>query len=243
MTVIDEIPFPRRINGDAVALPPGLLPSRIALEGAEVRLEPVNPGIHGRALYAAGHDSEAALHVWDYLAIGPYPNEDAFLAYLRDCAAGHDPLHFAICERDGGRAAGMASIMDIQPKTGVVEIGAIWFSPSLQQTRGATEALFLMLSYMMDDLGYRRMQWRCNAQNAKSRAAAKRLGFRFEGIWFNHMVFKGKNRDTAWYSILDTEWPAIREAIKDWLDPGNFDEAGRARRSLSAMTGLIAARA
>src|ERR1700730_11308135 len=125
MTVIDEIPFPRRINGDAVALPSGLLPSRIALEGAEVRLEPVNPGIHGRALYAAGHDSEAALHVWDYLAIGPYPNEDAFLAYLRDCAAGHDPLHFAICERDGGRAAGMASIMDIQPKTGVVEIGAI----------------------------------------------------------------------------------------------------------------------
>ena len=116
----------------------------------------------------------------------------------------------------------MATYLDIQPKAGVIEIGAIWFAPDVARTRRATESLFLMLRYAMDDLGYRRMQWRCNALNTKSRAAAKRLGFRFEGIWFNHMVVKGRNRDTAWYSILDTEWPAIRRDDRGMARPGEF---------------------
>src|SRR6266481_2853814 len=120
-------------------------------------------------------------------------------------------------------------------RDGVIEIGGIWFSPTLQRTRAATEALFLLLSYAMDELRYRRMQWRCNALNDKSRNAARRLGFRFEGIFYNHMVVKDRNRDTAWYSILDGEWPEVRSIIQGWLDDENFDPDGRARRSLSAM--------
>jgi RimJ/RimL family protein N-acetyltransferase len=237
---MDEIVFPRRINGDPVTPPPGLVPARAPLVGSAVVLEPLDPARHAAALHRAGHDGEAALRIWDYLPYGPFVAEDVFRAYLRDCAAAFDPIHFAICDAATREPAGMASFMDIQPKTGVIEIGGIWFSPALQRTRAATEALFLMLTHALDDLGYRRMQWRCNAQNAKSRVAARRLGFRFEGIWFNHLVFKGRNRDTAWYSILDTEWPAIREAITAWLDPANFDAAGRPKHSLSAMTAVLA---
>jgi RimJ/RimL family protein N-acetyltransferase len=139
-------------------------------------------------------------------------------------------------------AVGVATYLDIQPASAVIEIGGIWFAPGFARSRGATEALFLLLAHAMDDLGYRRMQWRCNALNEKSRAAARRLGFRFEGIWFNHMIVKGRNRDTAWYSILDTEWPAIRAAIETWLVPENFDAAGLQRRSLSEMTAAATAR-
>jgi RimJ/RimL family protein N-acetyltransferase len=128
----------------------------------------------------------------------------------------------------------MASYLDIHPLDGVIEIGSISFTPELQRTRAATEAL-LLLSYPMDDLGYRQMQWRCNSLNVKSRNAARRLGFRFEGIFYNHMLPKGRNRDTAWYSILDDEWPEVREVIKDWLSDYNFDAAGNARRSLSEL--------
>jgi len=129
----------------------------------------------------------------------------------------------------------MASYLDIHPLDGVIEIGGIWFGTELQRTRAATEALFLLLSYAMDDLGYRRMQWRCNSLNVKSRNAARRLGFRLEGIFYNHMLSKGRNRDTAWYSILDDEWPEAREIIKAWLSDDNFDPAGNARRSLSEL--------
>lgn len=122
----------------------------------------------------------------------------------------------------------------------MIEIGGIWFAPDFARSRGATEALFLMLTYAMDHLGYRRMQWRCIALNEKSRAAARRLGYRFEGIWYNHMIVKGRNRDTAWYSMLDTEWPVIRSTIRAWLDPSNFDTAGLQRRSLSKMTAALA---
>src|SRR4029078_8800379 len=123
----------------------------------------------------------------------------------------------------------------IQPEQGVIEIGAIWFGLTLRRTRSATESIYLMLRYAMDDLGYRRMQWRCNALNAASRAAARRLGFRFEGIFHNHMIFKGRNRDTAWYSILDDEWPEVREIMERWLAPGNFDESGGGKTSLGAL--------
>jgi RimJ/RimL family protein N-acetyltransferase len=154
-------------------------------------------------------------------------------------AAALDYVFYAICDPATGDAAGMATFLDIQPKVGVIEIGGIWFAPDFKRTRAATESLFLMLSYAMDTLGYRRMQWRCNALNTSSRLAAKRLGFRFEGVWYNHMIVKGRNRDTAWYSILDTEWTAIRGAIAAWLDPANFDAAGAQIQSLSAMTAVL----
>ena len=129
----------------------------------------------------------------------------------------------------------MAGYLDIHPLDGVIEIGGIWCAPELQRTRAATEALFLLLSYAMDDLGYRRMQWRCNSLNVKSRNAARRLGVRVEGVFYNHMLSKGRNRDTAWYSILDDEWPEVRQIIAGWLDDGNFDASGNARRSLSEL--------
>jgi RimJ/RimL family protein N-acetyltransferase len=137
--------------------------------------------------------------------------------------------------RSRGKACGQTSFLDIQPEHGVIEVGSIWFSLTLQRTRSATEAMYLMLRYAMDDLGYRRMQWRCNALNAASRAAARRLGFRFEGIFYNHMIFKGRNRDTAWYSILDDEWPEVRKIMERWLAPSNFDQDGKANTSLAAL--------
>ncbi len=228
--------FPRRVNGDLVAPRLGLPPSRAPLEGSAVRLEPLNAARHGAGLYRASHGDTAALHLWDYLPWGPFTDEAAFMANLRDTSAMLERVTYAICASETGEPVGMASYLDIQPKAGVIEIGAIWFTPAFQRGRGATEALYLLLAHAMDDLGYRRMQWRCNAQNAKSRAAARRLGFRFEGIWFNHMIYKGKNRDTAWYSILDSEWPALRGAMQAWLDPTNFDAVGMQLQSLSELT-------
>ncbi len=129
----------------------------------------------------------------------------------------------------------MAGYLDVQPTQGVIEIGGIWFAPDMQRTRAATEALFLMLDYAMTDLTYRRMQWRCNALNQKSRNAAVRLGFKYEGIFYNHMIYKGLNRDTAWYSLLDTDWPEVRLILKAWLSEGNFDDDGNARDSLTEL--------
>jgi RimJ/RimL family protein N-acetyltransferase len=237
-----EAPTGRRINDDPVVLPPAMVPARSVLAGSTVRLEPIDPIRHTAALHRAGHATEAARQSWAFLPWGPFPSEDAMQAQLRSFAAALDRVFYAICDQATGEAVGKATYLDIQPANGVIEIGGIWFAPGFTRSRGATEALFLMLSYAMDDLGYRRMQWRCNALNEKSRAAARRLGYRFEGIWFNHMIVRGRNRDTAWYSILDTEWPAVRTAIKTWLDPENFDADGLQRRSLSAMTAAATAR-
>lgn len=232
----DEVLFPRNINGDPVQAPLGLAPARTVLTGTTIRLEPLDPARHAAPLYRAGHDTEAALQSWEYLPWGPFSTGAAFHEQVRNFAAELDRVFYAVCDPVTGEAVGMAAYLDIQPCAGVIEIGGIWFAPTFQGTTAATEAMLLMLTYAMDDLGYRRMQWRCNALNAKSRAAARRLGFQFEGIWFNYMIAKGRNRDTAWYSILDAEWPTIRDAIKAWLDPSNFDAASLQRQSLSAMT-------
>jgi RimJ/RimL family protein N-acetyltransferase len=237
--VADEPLFARRINCDPVATPRGVVPARTTICGASARLEPLDAAHHTSSLYRLGHDSQAALESWQYLPWGPFATEAAMCAQLRSFSSALDRIFYAVCDSITGEAVGMATYLDIQPSAGVIEIGGIWFAPAFQRTRAATEAMFLMLAYAMDELGYRRMQWRCNALNSKSRAAARRLGFRFEGIWFNHMIVKGQNRDTAWYSILDTEWPAVKTAIEAWLDPTNFDAQGNQRRSLSTM---IAAR-
>jgi RimJ/RimL family protein N-acetyltransferase len=230
-----ETPYERRLNDDPVSASPALFPSRSLLTGSIVRLEPIDPNRHTTALYRAGHTTEAARQSWQFLPWGPFPSEAAMHARLRDFAAEEDRVFYAICDQETGEAVGKATYLDIQPTSPVIEIGGIWLAPKFARTRGATEALFLMLAHAMDDLGYRRMQWRCNALNEKSRVAARRLGYRFEGIWYNHMIVKGRNRDTAWYSILDTEWPAIRSTIRAWLDPENFVADGQQRRSLSTM--------
>lgn len=226
--------FPRPLSGEVVeTLPPALVPARVPLVGSDVTLEPLNAGQHAAELYEASHGTEEGLRIWDYLTYGPWPDIESYATFLQGQSASLDTVFFAIRSHKTGRAVGQASFLDIHAQNGVTEIGHIWFAPELQRTRAATEALFLMLGYAMDDLGYRRMQWRCNALNQKSRTAAKRLGFRFEGIFYNNLIFKGMNRDTAWYSILDDEWPEVRNIIGNWLDPSNFDASGDVKTSLA----------
>lgn len=231
---ISELPYPRPLSGAAVSeLPPGLVPSRSTMTGRYVELIPQNAAEHAEDLFKAGHDNEEALQIWDYLPYGPWSSLEDYRATLRNQSSGLDPIFFTIRSRETGKISGQASFLRIDAKNGSIEIGHIWFSPELQRTRAATEALFLMIKYAMDDLGNRRMEWKCNSQNNKSRLAAGRLGFRFEGVFYNHIIFKGKNRDTAWYSILDDEWPEVRGIIEAWLDESNFDSDGKAKTSLS----------
>ena len=216
-------------------LPSGRRPERKPLEGRSVRLEPADVAAHGGALYAAFAESDPEGAIWTYMGYGPFADRDAFLAWLGNQQASEDPLFFALIPTETGRAAGMASFMRMAPEHGVIEAGNIWLAPSLQRTRAATEAIYLMIAHAFDDLGYRRFEWKCDALNAASRRAAKRYGFTFEGIFRQHMVIKGRNRDTAWHAILDHEWPRLSEAFQAWLDDANFDGAGRQRRALSEL--------
>jgi RimJ/RimL family protein N-acetyltransferase len=231
-----EQPYPRPLSGAPVErLPSALIPSRAPLRGQYVELVAQDASQHAADLYAAGHDSDEALRIWDYLAYGPWASVDDYCATMRAQSATFDTIFYAIRPLDSAHFLGQSSFLDINPLMGVIEIGHIWFSPQLARTRAATEALYLMIRHAMDDLGYRRMHWRCNSLNEKSRRAARRLGFRFEGVFYNHMIFKGRNRDTAWYSILDDEWPEVRGILEAWLHDDNFDTQGRARNSLLAM--------
>ena len=207
-------------------------PARIVHDGRYARLEPLDASTHTAELYAASHGDDARHRIWDYLAYGPFATADEFRAHLRSQADSTDPLFFAIRDTRTGLASGVASYLNVVPAHGTIEIGHIWLGPTLQNTAAATEALYLLIRHALDDLGYRRMEWKCNALNEPSRNAARRLGFTFEGIFYNHFVSKGCNRDTAWYSILDDEWPPLRANFETWLAPDNFDEAGRQRASL-----------
>lgn len=231
-----EQPYPRALSGAAVENPPpALVPSRSALTGRLVCLEPQEADRHAADLYEAGHSTEQGLRIWDYLTYGPWSDLESYKATLRAQSASFDPVFFSIRSLETGKVCGQASFLDINAQNGVIEIGHIWFGPELQKTPGGTEALYLMLCHALDDLKYRRMQWRCNSLNERSRQAARRLGFRFEGIFYNHLIFKGKNRDTAWYSILDDEWSEIRDKISAWLEPSNFTEDRVPRTSLYQM--------
>lgn len=210
---------------------PARLPERISLEGEMVRVEPVDPARHAAQLYAA---SAGADSIWDYLPYGPFRDLAEFTEWLEARAASNDPLFFTIIDRESGDARGMASLLRMEPEHGAIEIGHIWFAPSLQRTRAATEAIYLLSRYAFE-LGNRRYEWKCNALNAASRQAAERFGFTFEGVFRQHMVIKGRNRDTAWYSMTDAEWPRVRAAFEAWLAPSNFDSAGRQRRSLAGL--------
>jgi RimJ/RimL family protein N-acetyltransferase len=223
--------------GAEVAWTPATTPDRIVLTGQYVRVEPVNAAIHGADLYRAAHGPGADPELWAYLANGPYDNEGAFLSDLATWETSPDPLFFAIVDPETGRAQGMASLMRIDAANGVGEVGHIWFGPALQRTAGATEAIFLLADYVLTTLGYRRLEWKCNDLNLRSRRAAERYGFTYEGTFRQHFVVKGRNRDTSWYSIIDSEWPAIRAGFVAWLDPSNFDESGQQLKTLEECRG------
>ncbi len=197
-----------------------------------VSLEPLDPVAHGDTLFA-GSSGEQHDDLWLYLFDGPFRDRAEFDANLRAKAKTDDPLFFGIVDNATQAAAGYASYMRIEPVHKVIEVGSILYTPALQRTAGATEAMYLMARHVFEDLGYRRYEWKCNALNAPSRSAALRLGFRFEGIFRQHMIVKGLNRDTAWFSMLDSEWPARKQAFETWLDEKNFDEEGRQKTALA----------
>jgi RimJ/RimL family protein N-acetyltransferase len=209
-------------------------PERICLKGQYVTVAPLDPAAHGEDLWE-GVGGEAHAPLWLYMPDGPYPDRAAFDASLRAKAASEDPLYYAILDGESGRALGHASYLRIEPKHRVIEVGGLMYSPALQRTRGATEAMYLMARYAFEDLGARRYEWKCNALNEPSRRAALRLGFTMEGIFRQHMLVKGVNRDTAWYSMLDSEWPARGRRFERWLSPSNFSPEGRQISSLDSM--------
>ena len=218
---------------------PARLPQRVPLQGATVVLEPVDPRQHATALYSS---SDHAPELWTHLAYGPFASQAEFTSWLEGRAATEDPLFYAVVDCAAGGARGMASFLRMEPTHGVIEIGHIWFAPALQQTRQATEAIYLLARHAFDDLGYRRLEWKCDSLNQPSRSAAERFGFVFEGVFRQHMVVKGRNRDTAWFSIIDGDWPVVRSAFETWLAPENFDGEGRQRRSLIEIRGGLATR-
>lgn len=187
---------------------------------------------HAAALHAAfSKDKTGSL--WTYMPVGPFHTETDHAVWVKEAAASKDPLFFAIIDKSNGQPAGVASFLRMQPQNGVVEVGFITYSPALQRTAMATEAMYLMMKRAMGDLGYRRFEWKCDALNAPSRRAAVRLGFQYEGLFRQALVYKGRNRDTAWYSVLDREWPRLRAGFEAWLAPENFDATGRQRTALS----------
>ncbi len=220
--------------GPEVDPTPRPIPARIPHRGATVTLEPLAVR-HAEDLWAAAQ-ADGPGHSWAYLGYGPFADAAAMGRHVAAFAAQHDPMAWAIRPHRSGRVEGWLTLMEIHPTHAAIEIGHIWFSPRLQRTRAATEAMFLLMRHAMDDLGYRRLVWKCNALNAPSRAAAARLGFVYEGTLRAVLVVKGRQRDTAFFSILAEEWPARRDAIAAWLDDSNWDHTGAPRASLSAAT-------
>lgn len=219
--------------GPPVDPAPRPLPARVAHRGARVTLEPLDPRRHLGELWqavAADHDDS-----WAYMGYGPFATKAALERTLQDFAAVHDPLYFAVRPHTLGSAEGWMSLMEIQPRHAHIELGNIWLGPKLRRSAAGTEAMFLLMRHAMDDLGYRRLTWKCNALNAPSRRAADRLGFVHEGTLRAHLVIKARRRDTAWFSILDDEWPSRREAIAAWLAPENFRPDGSAISGLAAL--------
>lgn len=209
-------------------------PDISVIDGRYARLERLDPDRHGRALWAANALDTAGAN-WTYLAVGPFDTFEGYDAWLRAVAPAADPYFLTIVDRATGEPVGVASYLRIDPAMGVIEVGHINFSPRAQRRPVATDAMFLMMRYAFV-LGYRRYEWKCDALNAPSRAAADRLGFSYEGLFRQALVYKGRNRDTAWYSIVDGEFPRLAGAFERWLDPANFDADGRQRQRLSDLT-------
>jgi RimJ/RimL family protein N-acetyltransferase len=205
--------------------------------GAHVLLRPLDPDVDAEPLYAVSHLPLGDPTIWTYLPDGPYESVEQLRSMLTAVGESNDPIYFAIVPNGHERPLGIASYLRITPEFGVIEIGHIWFAAQLRRSTAATEAIYLLARHVFDDLGYRRLEWKCNSLNAASRAAAKRFGFTFEGIFRNHLIVKGRNRDTAWFAITDADWPAIRSGFEAWFDPANFDGDGRQRRRLAELIG------
>ena len=206
-------------------------PPRTAMVGRWCRVEPVDAALHAPDLFEANAADRDGRN-WTYLSSPPFDNLDEYRGWLTKMS-GNDPMLHAIVDQGTGKAVGVAAYLRIEPANGVIEVGHINYSPRLQRTVGATEAMYLMMRRVFDELGYRRYEWKCDNLNAASHAAARRLGFHFEGVFRQALVYKGRNRDTAWYSILDSEWPEIRRELERWLDPQNFDAHGTQKTKLN----------
>ena len=226
MTNAELLPVGPPVLGDAARTP-----ERIAMQGAYVTVEPLDPAKHGEALWQ-GAGGSANQMLWKYMHSGPFTERAAFDAYLQAKAASEDPLYFAFVDRATGAAGGHAAYMRIDQGQRVIEVGAIVYTPEFQKTRAATEAMYLMARYVFEELGYRRYEWKCNVLNDASQSAARRLGFAFEGVFRQHMIVKGRSRDTAWFAMLDSEWPWRKLEFERWLAPDNFDSTGRQKSRL-----------
>jgi len=227
---------PEQPVGEPVDFTGARAPMPTELHGKHVILRPVDPAHDAVPLYAASHAPSGDATIWTYLYDGPYPDLESFRASLEEQAARRDYLFLTVTRADDGRPLGIVSYLSIVPEHGVIEIGNIWFGPQLQRTPAATEAIFLLAKHAFDDLGYRRLEWKCNALNEPSRRAAIRFGFEFEGVFNNHRVVKGHNRDSAWFAITDGRWPAVRAGFEAWLSPDNFDPDGKQRSRLGDLT-------
>lgn len=206
-------------------------PERVTLEGRYARLEPLDPARHGRDLLAMAQ-APGTEERHRYLAVYPPADMAAFTPWLDKSSTSEDPLFFAVVDTSTGRAEGRQALLRIEPAHGTIEVGHVLWGPAIARSRVATEALFLHASYVFDTLGYRRFEWKCHNDNDASRRAALRFGFEFEGIFRQHVVVKGRNRDTAWFAMLDRDWPRLKEAYRRWLAPENFDQAGQQRTPL-----------
>jgi RimJ/RimL family protein N-acetyltransferase len=221
--------------GPLVDAHPARRPERVTLKGRWITLAPLDADKHAKALYEGSNGDEMRERVWTYLFNGPFDSLAEFAADVELKAGAADPHYFAILDNDTGRAVGYESLMRIDAPNRVIEVGGIMYTPAMQRTPGATEAQYLLASYVFDELGYRRYEWKCNNLNAPSKRAAERFGFIFEGVFRQHMIVKGRNRDTAWFAMLDGEWPARKAAYERWLSPDNFDGEGRQKVALSEL--------
>lgn len=197
-----------------------------------VLLRPIDPAGDMEALYEASHSPTGDPTIWTYLPDGPYESPEDLRQMLSWAESAEDHVYFAVESSAASHPLGQAAYLRIEPTFGTIEVGHIWFAPPLRRTTAATEAIYLLLRHAFDDLGYRRVEWKCDSLNAASRRAAERFGFTFEGVFRNHMVIKGRNRDTAWYAITDEDWPRIRSGFEAWLAPGCFDHEGGQRQRL-----------
>lgn len=209
-------------------------PSRETIAGTHCRLEPLDADRHAEPLFRAYAADPKGIN-WTYLPYGPFADPGSYRTWLTHRQAARDECFFAIVDAKSDAPVGVAAYLRIFPETGSIEVGHLSHSPALQRTVASTEAMYLMMKRVFDAWGYRRYEWKCDSRNAPSRAAATRLGFRYEGVFRKLMVVKGRNRDTAWFSIVDEEWPGIRAAFEAWLDPANFDVRGQQRRRLEAL--------
>lgn len=222
----------RKFGEPVTGWTPPEAPGPSVLDGQYARLERLDPARHAADLHAANLADDG---IWGYLPYGPFAEASAYRAWAEGMAPLADPFFYAIIDKSTGKAAGVASWLRITPAAGSIEVGHINLSPSIQRTRAATEAMFLMMDWAFA-AGYRRYEWKCDAMNLPSRRAAERLGFSYEGIFRQAAVVKGRNRDTAWFAMIDKEWPVLRAAYQAWLAPANFDADGRQIRSLADLT-------